>query len=115
MKDRSAEYVAALAMRMAEEVAALSMRMEQETISLSKGEYRKKAEQLSRSDRKNLRLLIGRQFSLELDKTELQEVEVLALILEKEDERIKDWREVIKKTREGDLHVKDLPAKRSIN
>ena len=115
MKDRSAEYVAALAMRMAEEVAALPMRMERETISLSKGEYRKKAEQLSRSDRKNLRLLIGHRASLELDKTELQEVEVLALILEKEDERIKDWREVIKKTREGDLHVKDLPAKRSIN
>jgi len=115
MSDRRDEYVAALSMRMAEDVAALSMRMERETISLSKGEYRKKAKQLSESDKKNLRLVIGRQYSDELNKIELQELEKLALFLEREDERINEWRKVIEKTRAGELPEKYLPAKRPID
>jgi hypothetical protein len=71
--------------------------------------------QLSESDKKNLRLVIGRQYSDELNKIELQELEKLALFLEREDERINEWRKVIEKTRAGELPEKYLPAKRPID
>ena len=81
----------------AEHAFVLSMRMERETISLSKGEYKKKAHELSESAKKLLRLRIGQHYSDELTKAGLQEVEVL----EREDKYLSDWRQAIENIRSG--------------
>ena len=83
----------------AEHASVLSLRMERETISLSKGEYKKKANELSESAKKLLRLRIGQHYSDELTKAGLQEVEVLALLLEKEDKQLSEWRQSVDKIR----------------
>ncbi len=84
-----------------EHASVLSLRMERETISLSKSEYKKKANELSESAKKSLGLRIGQHYSDELTKAGLQEVEVLALLLEKEDKQLSEWRQSMEKIRSG--------------
>ncbi len=85
-----------------EYASVLSMRMECEMMSLSKDEYKKKATELSESDKKSLALIIGRHYSDELTRAGLQEVEVLALLLEREDAHLSEWRLAIEKIRAGE-------------
>jgi len=85
----------------AEHAFVLSMRMERETISLSKSEFKKKAHELSESAKKLLRLRIGQHYSDELTKAGLQEVEVLELLLEREDKYLSDWRQAMDNIRSG--------------
>ena len=84
-----------------EHASILSRRMERETISLSKSEFKKKANELSESAKKSLRLRIGQHYSDELTKAGFQEVEVLSLLLEREDKLLSEWRQAIEKIRSG--------------
>ena len=84
-----------------EHASILSRRMERETISLSKSEFKKKAHELSESAKKSLRLRIGQHYSDELTKAGFQEVEVLTLLLEREDKLLSEWRQSIEKIRSG--------------
>ena len=71
-----------------EHASILSRRMERETISLSKSEFKKKANELSESAKNILRLRVGQHYSDELTKSGFQEVEVLELLLEREDKHL---------------------------
>ena len=82
-----------------EHAAVFSMVMERGTNGLPKGEYLKKASALSESASKDLALRIGRHFSDELTKAGLQDVEALALALEREDEQLNEWRLALAKIR----------------
>ena len=70
-------------------------------MSQSKDEYKKKATELSESDKKSLALIIGRHYSDELTRAGLQEAEVLALLLEREDKLLSEWRQAMDKIRSG--------------
>jgi len=83
----------------AEHAAVLSIRMERETISLPKGQYLQMAKGLPELASKNLVLRFGRKYFDELTTTGIQEVEVLALLLEMEDEQLKEWRQAMDKIR----------------
>ena len=83
----------------AEYAAVLSTRIEREMISLPHGEYHQKAKGLSELAAKKLVLRFGRKKFDELTTTGIQEVEVLALLLEMEDEQLKEWRQAIVKIR----------------
>jgi len=92
-----------------EHASILSRRMERETISLSKSEFKKKANELSESAKKILRLRAGKLYSDELTKAGFQEVEVLTLLLEREDKRLSEWRQSIENIRSGVAkHQNDL-------
>jgi len=79
----------------------LSMRMEREMISRPKSEYIKKANELSELAKKSLGLRVGQHYSDELTRAGFQEVEVLALLLEREGARLSEWRQAIEKIRAG--------------
>ena len=67
--------------------------------SLPKGEYLQKAKGLSEFASKRLVLRVGHKYFDELTTTGIQEVEVLALLLEMEDEQLNEWRQTINKIR----------------
>ena len=83
----------------AEYAAVLSTPMGREKISLLKGEYLQQAKALSESDAKNLVSRIGRHYFDELTRAGFPEVEVLALLLEREDKQLREWRQAIDKIR----------------
>jgi hypothetical protein len=83
----------------AEYAAVLSTRIEREMISLPKDEYLQKAKGLSELASNKLALRFGRKYFDELTTAGIQEVEVLALLLEMEDEQLKEWRQAIGKIR----------------
>ena len=83
----------------AEYAAVLSTRMGREKISLLKCEYLQKAKALSESDAKNLVSRIGRHYFDELTRAGFPEVEVLALLLERDDERLNAWRQAVDRIR----------------
>ncbi len=83
----------------AEHASVLSLKMELETISLPKGKYLQMAKGLSELAAKKLVLRFGRKKFDELTTTGIQEVEVLALLLEMEDEQLNEWRGAIVKIR----------------
>lgn len=81
------------------EYAALSMGMGREKVGLTKGEYLQKAKGLSELASKKLVLRFGRKYFDELTTTGIQDVKVLALLLEMEDEQLREWRQAIVKIR----------------
>ena len=81
----------------AEYAAVLSTRIEREMFSLPKGEYHQKAKGLSELASKRLALRVGQKYFDELTTTGIQEVEALALLLEMEDEQLKEWRQAMDK------------------
>ena len=83
----------------AEYAAVLSTRIEREMISLPKGKYRQMAKGLSELASKKVVLRFGRKYFDELTTTGIQDVEVLALLLELEDEQLREWRQAIVKIR----------------
>ena len=82
-----------------EYAAVLSTRIEREMFSLPKGEYLQMAKGLSELASKKLVLRFGRKYFDELTTTGIQDVEVLALLLEMEDEQLREWRQAIVKIR----------------
>ena len=83
----------------AEYESVLSTRIERETISLPKGEYLQMAKGLPELASKKLVLRFGQKYFDELTTTGIQEVEALALLLEMEDEQLKEWRQAMDKIR----------------
>ena len=83
----------------AEYAAVLSNRIEREMISLPKGKYLQMAKGLSELASKKLVLRFGQKYFDELTTTGIQDVEVLALLLEMEDEQLREWRQAIVKIR----------------
>ena len=83
----------------AEYAAVLSTRIEREMISLPKGKYLQMAKGLPELASKKLVLRFGRKYFDELTTTGIQEVEVLALLLEMEDEQLNEWRQAVDKIR----------------
>ena len=83
----------------AEYESVLSTRIERETISLPKGEYLQMAKGLPELASKKLVLRFGQKYFDELTTTGIQEVEALALLLEMEDEQLREWRQAIVKIR----------------
>jgi len=83
----------------AEHAAVLSMRMEREMINLPKSEYLRIAKGLPELAAKKLVLRFGKKYFDELTATGVQEVEALALLLEMEDEQLKEWRQAMDKIR----------------
>ena len=83
----------------AEYESVLSTRIERETISLPKGEYLQMAKGLPELASKKLVLRFGQEYFDELTTTGIQDVEVLALLLEMEDEQLREWRQAIVKIR----------------
>jgi len=90
----------------AEYAAVLSTRIEREMFNLPKGEYLQMAKGLPELASKNLVLRFGRKYFDELTTTGIQEVEVLALLLEMEDEQLKEWRQAIVKIRARDTKAR---------
>ena len=84
-----------------EYASVLSTRTECKMMSQSKDEYKKKATELSESAKKSLGLRIGQHYSDELTRAGLQEVEVLALLLEREDAHLAEWRHAMERMRAG--------------
>ena len=82
-----------------EYAAVLSTRIEREMFSLPKGEYLQMAKGLSELASKKLVLRFGRKYFDELTTTGIQDVKVLALLLEMEDEQLREWRQAIVKIR----------------
>ena len=82
-----------------ENAAVLPMRMEREMISLPKSEYLQMAKGLPELAAKKLVLRFGKKYFDELTATGVQEVEVLALLLEMEDEQLNEWRQAMDKIR----------------
>ena len=83
----------------AEYAAVLPTRMGREKIGRLKREYLQKAKELSESDSKNLVSRIGRHYFDELTTAGIQEVEVLALLLERDDEQLNAWRQAVDRIR----------------
>ncbi len=83
----------------AEHASVLSLKMELETISLPKGKYLQMAKGLPELASKKLVLRFGQEYFDELTTTGIQEVEALALLLEMEDEQLKEWRQAMVKIR----------------
>jgi len=83
----------------AEYATVLSMQKGCETMSLTHGEYLQKANELSAPAVNNLVARIGLHYSDELTKSGFQEVEVLALLLKREDEHLNEWRQTLAKIR----------------
>ena len=89
----------------AEYAAVLSTPMGREKISLLKREYLQKAKALSESDAKNLVSRIGRHYFDELTRAGFPEVEVLALLLERDGEQLNAWRHAVDRIRAGEPPV----------
>ena len=90
----------------AEHAAVLSMRMERKTFSLPKGQYLQMAKRLPELASKKLVLRFGQKYFEELTITGIQEVEVLALLLEMEDEQLNEWRQAMDKIRARNTKVR---------
>jgi len=76
-----------------------SMRPERETIGRPKDEYLKKAKKLSKLASTNLVLRVGRHRFDELISTGIRERDALALLLEREDASLNEWRKAMDKIR----------------
>ena len=75
-----------------EYAAVFTMMMERERIRLPKDEFLENANALSESASNDLVGRIGRHFAVELTQAGFQEVEVHALMLEREEEQLDEWR-----------------------
>jgi hypothetical protein len=80
--------------------------MERKTFSLPKGQYLQMAKRLPELASKKLVLRFGQKYFEELTITGIQEVEVLALLLEMEDEQLNEWRQAMDKIRARNTKVR---------
>ena len=77
----------------------LSIRPERETIGRPKDEYLKKAKKLSKLASTNLVSRVGRHHFDELISAGIREGDALALLLEREDASLNEWRKAVDQMR----------------
>jgi hypothetical protein len=82
-----------------EHAEALAMDTKHETIAPPKKEHLKKANKLSKLASTNLVLRVGRHRFDELISTGIRERDALALLLEREDASLNEWRKAMDKIR----------------
>ena len=75
------------------------MRAERETIGQPKDEYLEKAKKLSKLASTNLISRVGRHHFDELISAGISEADALALLLEREDATLNEWRKAVDKIR----------------